>query len=151
MSQIVSSTTANAIAPASARSPSKIGAIGIVVAARNHATDIAQTIAGLFAANSRSGWHHRLWIVVVVDASIDNTAKIARQALGAFGQVLEISAQSRQVAYRVGAAAVIDHFRDVPRHSLLMVSSEASAPVECDWIYQQIKASRAPYGLASDF
>jgi glycosyltransferase involved in cell wall biosynthesis len=149
VSQNIGSATTVAKAPA--RSISKIEAIGIVIATRNHATDIATCIAGLFAANSRSGWHHSLWIVVVADASSDDTAKIARQALGAFGQVLEISAQSRQVAHRVGAAAVIDHFRDVPRHSLLLASRDATANVACDWIDQQIKASRTPFGLTSAY
>jgi hypothetical protein len=148
------STIASSKAPlakATARSPSEIEAIGIVIAARNHATDIARCVAGLFAANNHSGWHHSLWIVVVADGSTDENARMARQALGAFGEVLEISAQSRQVTHRIGAAAVIDHFRHIPRHSLLMTSSEATASVECDWIDQQIKASRSPYGLASEY
>jgi glycosyltransferase involved in cell wall biosynthesis len=145
VSQNISSATAIAKAPA--RSQSRIEAIGIVIATRNHATDIAKCIAGLFAANSHSGWHHSLWIVVVADASSDDTAKIARRALGAFGQVLEISAQSRQAAHRIGAAAVIDHFRDIPRHSLLMTGRDATATVACDWIDQQINSSRTPFGL----
>lgn len=129
------------------RSAPKIQAVGIVVPAHNHARTIAQCIAGIFAANSHSGWRNSLWIVVVADASTDDTAKIAREALGAFGQVLEICAHSRQVAHQVGAAAVIEHFRDVPRHTLLLMSTTATVELPRDRIDAQLKCSQTPIGL----
>jgi glycosyltransferase involved in cell wall biosynthesis len=121
----------------------------ILAACRNHADVIAKCITRLFAANSYSGWHNSIWIVVVADGSTDDTAKTARQALGAFGQVLEISAHSRQVANRLGAAAVIEHFRGVPPHSLLLTSRDATAELPRHWIDQQLKSSRSLIGLAS--
>jgi Glycosyl transferase family 2 len=127
----------------------KVQAIGIVIPVRNHARVIAECIAGLFAANSYCGWHQSLWIVVVADASTDDTAKIARQALGAFGQVLEISAHSRQAGHRLGAAAIMEHFRDLPRHSLLLKNRDATAELPRDWLDQQLKASQFPVGLTS--
>lgn len=141
------SSSALAVATAPTRSPSKIEAIGIVVPTSNNVSEIAQCVAGLFAAVGRSGWHHSVWIVVVADACTDDTAKIARRALRAFGQVLEISARSRQVAHRLGASAVIEHFRHVPRHSLLLISRDASSDVPLNWIDQQIDISRSPSAL----
>jgi hypothetical protein len=140
------------LAPASAAhtsalSPSNIQAIGIVILARNQAAAIAKCIAGLFAANSYTGWHHSLWIVVVADACTDETAKAARSALGAFGQVLEICARSAQAAHQLGASVVMEHFRHVPRHTLLLTSADAAAELPRDWIDAQLKCSQSPVGL----
>ena len=129
------------------RAPSKIQAVGIVIPAHNHAGTIAKFISSLFAANSHSGWRNSLWIVVVADACTDDTAKAARNALGAFGQVLEVSARSRQAAHQLGAATVMEHFRDVPRHTLLLISTEVTADLPRDWIDRQLKCSQSPMGL----
>jgi hypothetical protein len=148
----VSQNVAPARAPAhtSNSSPSRIQAVGIVIPAHNHAGTIAKCISSLFAANSQSGWHNSLWIVVVADACTDDTAKAAREALGAFGQVLEVSAQSRQAAHQIGATIVMEHFRDVPRHTLLLISTEATAELPRDWIDAQVKCSQSPMGLNTD-
>jgi hypothetical protein len=143
------------LAPASApaytpsRSPSKIRAVGIVIPAHNDAGTIAKCISCLFAANSHSGWRNSLWIVVVADACTDDTAKAARNALGAFGQVLEVSTRSPQAAHRLGAATVMEHFRDVPRHTLLLTSTDAAADLPRDWIDMQLQCSQSPMGLLS--
>jgi hypothetical protein len=149
----VQKNLAPAIAPAYAptRSPSKIQAVGIVISARNQSETIAQCIASIFAANSYSGWHNSLWIVVVADTSTDDTAKAAREALGAFGQVLEVCARSRQAANKLGANVVMDHFRDIPRHALLLTSTDAGANLPRDWIDTQLKCSQSPMGLASNY
>jgi hypothetical protein len=144
------------LAPASAPayiptgSPSKIQAVGIVIAAHNRAGTIAKCIASLFAANSQSGWHNSLWIVVVADACTDDTAKAAREALGAFGQVLEVCAHSQQAAHQLGATAVMEHFRDAPRHTLLLTSADATAELPRDWIDTQLTCSQSPMGLSRD-
>lgn len=143
------------LAPASAaartqvRSASKIQAVGIVILARNQSEASSKCIARIFAANSHSGWRNSLWIVVVADSCTDDTAKAARNALGAFGQVLEICAQSSQAAYQLGAAVVMDHFRQVPRHALLLTSTDAAAVLPRDWIDMQLQCSESPIGLAS--
>jgi hypothetical protein len=133
-----------------ARPPAKIQAVGIVIPTRNHASAIGKCIAGLFAANSCAGWRSSLWIVVVAHGSTDDTARIARQALGAFSQVLAISAHSRAAAYEVGADAVMDHFRDVPRHAVLLIGGDPTAQLPRDWIDKQLKGSQFPLGLASN-
>jgi hypothetical protein len=143
------------LAPASAaahtptRASSNIQAVGVVILARNQAQAIARCISGLFAANSYSGWHTSLWIVVVAGGCSDDTAKTARIALGAFGQVLEISARSADAAHRLGASVALEHFRTVPRHALLLTSAEASAELPRDWIDVQLRFSQSPIGLTS--
>ena len=133
------------------RSSSKIQAVGIVIPAHNHADTIAKSIANIFAANSYSGWRHSLWIVVVADACTDDTAKTAGEALGAFGQVLEISTSCSQTAHRIGASAVVEYFRDAPRHTLLLTSTDATAEVPRAWIDTQPQFSQSPIGLASNY
>jgi hypothetical protein len=132
------------------RPPSKIQAIGIVITARNHCETIAKCIHSLFASNSRAGWHNSLWIVVVADACTDDTAKLAREALGAFGQVLEVSARSQQAAHQIGSATVIEHFRDVARHTVLLMSTDATAELPRDWIEAQLQCAGSPVALALD-
>jgi glycosyltransferase involved in cell wall biosynthesis len=117
--------------------------------ARNHAETIAKCIASVFAANSYSGWRNSLWIVVVADSCTDDTAKAARNALGAFGQVLEVCACSQQTAHRIGSTAIAEHFRDVPRHTLFMTSTDATAELPHDWIATQLECAQSPTGLPS--
>jgi hypothetical protein len=147
----VSQSPAPASTPAytHTRSASKIQAVGIVVLARNQADAISKCIARIFAANSHCGWRNSLWIVVVADSCTDDTAKAARNALGAFGQVLEIGADSRQAAYQLGAAIVMEHFPEVPRHTLLLTSTDAAAELPRDWIDTQLRSSQSPKGLGS--
>jgi hypothetical protein len=142
---------ASAAAHTPARSASNIQAVGIVILARNQAEATAKCISSLFAANSYSGWHNSLWIVVVADACTDETAKAARIALGAFGQVLEICARSTQAAHQLGVNVVMEHFRDVPRHTLLLTSTDATAELPRDWIDLQLKCSQGPIGLTSNY
>jgi hypothetical protein len=133
----VPSNLAAAIAPGSTRvlrSPWKIQALGVVITARNQTDTVAQCIDSIFAANSYAGWRNSLWIVVVADACTDSTAKVARDTLGAFGQVLEITAGSIKAGHRIGERAALEHFQHVPRHTLLIASVEASRHVSLDWL-----------------
>lgn len=141
--------SAGAAARTQTRSASKIQAVGIVILARNQSEATSKCIASIFAANSRSGWRNSLWIVVVADSCSDDTAKAARNALGAFGQVLEICAHSPQAAYQLGAGVVMDHFREIPRHALLLASTDAAAELPRDWVEMRLQCSESPVGLAS--
>jgi hypothetical protein len=84
---------------------------------------------------------------VVADSCTDHTAKVAREALGAFGQVLEVSAGSWQAAHEIGAATVMEHFPDVPRHTFLLTSTDATADLPRDWIDAQLQSAQSPMGL----
>ena len=107
------------------RAPSRIEAVGIVIPARNESETIAKCISNIFAAHSHSGWRNSLWIVVVADACTDTTAKVARSAIGAFGEVLEIGARSLQTAHRIGASTVRDMYYD----AIALAQSSRSLPV----------------------
>ena len=87
---------------------------------------------------------------MVADACTDDTAKVARQALGAFGQVLEVCARSRQTAHRIGTTLLMEHFCDVPRHALLLASPDAATELGHDWIDLQLQGSQSPVGLATN-
>jgi hypothetical protein len=116
------------------RFASGMEAVGIVIPARNHAATISQCIRSIFAANSYSGWRNALWIVVVADACTDQTAKVARHTIGAFGEVLEVTARSLRTACRIGESTILEHFRHQPRHALLLASAHADTHVPRDWI-----------------
>ena len=137
----MSKNLARASGPAfgATRSPSKIRAVGIVIAARDQAATIPRCIAAIFAANSSSGWRNSLWIVVVADSCTDDTARAARDALGAFGQVLEVCACSAQAAHQIGAATLLEHFHGIPRHALLLTSADATVELPRDWIDIQLR------------
>jgi hypothetical protein len=141
VAQLLAPSDSQAYRPA-APAPSKIRAVGIVIAARDQSETIAKSILSIFAANSYSGWRNSLWIVVVADACTDATAKAARDAVGAFGEVLEVTARSLQTAHRIGASSVIEHFRDIPRHALLLASVDAGTELRCDWMSAKLQSSR---------
>jgi hypothetical protein len=126
--------------------PSLIEAVGVVIPARNQADTIAQCILSIFAANSYVGWRNSLWIVVVADACGDKTAKVARSAVGAFGQVLEVAVRSGGTARGIGASTVLEHFRRTPRHAILLADTDAHSCVSRDWIDVQLKRQKAGVG-----
>ena len=84
----------------------------------------------------------------MADACTDTTAKVARSAIGAFGEVLEIGARSLQMAHRIGASTVMEHFRRMPRHAVLLTSTCAADEVHRNWIdtliYQRLLATLDP-------
>jgi hypothetical protein len=139
--QLAAPTSALAYQPVP-RLASKIQAIGIVISAQDQSETIAKSILSIFAANSYSGWRNSLWIVVVADACKDDTARVARDVIGAFGEVLEVSARSPQTAHRIGASSVIDHFHDIPRHALLLASVEPGTELGRDWMDAKLQCSR---------
>ena len=123
--------------------PSVIEAVGVVIPGRDQADTIAQCILSIFAANRYIGWRNSLWIVVVADACRDRTVKVARDAVGAFGEVLEVAVQSSGTARGIGAGTVLEHFHHKPRHSILLTDTDADACVSRDWIDMQLKTIAA--------
>jgi hypothetical protein len=127
--------------------PSAIEAVGVVITARNQADTIAQCIRSIFAANSYTGWRNSLWIVVVANACRDKTAKAARDAVGAFGEVMEVAVESSETARGIGVSTVLEHFHHKPRHVILLANADADTCVRREWIDIQLK--RQPAGVGS--
>jgi cellulose synthase/poly-beta-1,6-N-acetylglucosamine synthase-like glycosyltransferase len=123
--------------------PSVIEAVGVVIPARNQADTIAQCIHSIFAANSYAGWRNSLWIVVMADTCRDKTVKVARDAVGAFGEVLEVAVRSSGTARGIGTNAVLEHFRQKPRHAILLANTDADTCVRRDWIDIQLQRLRS--------
>jgi Glycosyl transferase family 2 len=126
--------------------PSVIEAVGVVIPARNQADTIVQCIFSIFAANSYAGWRNSLWIVVVADSCRDKTVKVARDTVGAFGEVLEVAVQSSGTARGIGASAVLEHFHQKRRHAILLANTDADICVRRDWIDVQLKRQNAGAG-----
>src|SRR5260221_5742840 len=76
----------------------------------------------------------RVGIVFVADACTDQTAKVARQTVGAFGEVLEVTARSLRTARRIGESALLEHFRPHPQLDLLLASTHADTHMTRDWM-----------------
>ena len=125
---------------------SVIEAVGVVIPARNQADTIAQCILSIFAANSYAGWRNSLWIVVVADACRDKTVKVARDTVGAFGEVLEVAVQSSGTACGIGASTVFEHFHQKRRYAILLANTDADTCVRRDWIDIQLKRQNAGVG-----
>jgi hypothetical protein len=125
---------------------SVIEAVGVVIPARNQADTIAQCVLSIFAANSYAGWRNSLWIVVVADACRDRTVKVARDAVGAFGEVLEVAVHSSGTARGIGAGTVLEHFHHKLRHAILLANTDADTCVSRDWIDIQLKRQNAGVG-----
>jgi hypothetical protein len=119
---------------------SQIEALGIVMPVGNGVAAVSRSIQQIFAASGRSGWRKAIWLVVVADACTDDTARVARQLVGAFGEVLEVRARSADAARRVGAAAVFDHFDRKPRHAILLTYAHAGVDLPVDWIDDLLSA-----------
>lgn len=117
--------------------PSVIEAVGVVIPARDQAHAIAPCILSIFAANSYAGWRNSLWIVVVADACRDKTVKVARDAVGAFGEVLAVAVGSSGAARGIGVRAVLEHFHRKPRHAILLADADADRCVRRDWIHRR--------------
>jgi hypothetical protein len=102
-------------------------ALGVIIAARDSASTIAECIGRVFAAHHRVGWRASLWMVVVADSCKDDTARNARVAVGAFGEVLQVCARSLRASYSIGARLVADHFGDKQRRVVTLVCAAATS------------------------
>ena len=71
---------------------------------------------------------------MVSDACTYQTAKVARRTIGAFGEVLEVTARSLRTAHRIGESTLLDHFWHRPRHAVMLASADADNRVPRDWI-----------------
>ena len=131
--------------PSSPQSPVTIGALGVVMPVRNCERTIAQNIASIFAAHYYAGWPAALWIVVVAYNCTDQSSRVARDALGAFGQVLAIPGQSFLDSQRIGEAAACAHFYKKPDPLVLLTLTDQAEPVPRDWLRPRSTISDAKW------
>jgi len=108
--------------------------VGVVVPARNEESSIGQCIANVAKSCDASNRCGATWIVVVADRCDDRTAQFARQHLGARGEVLECALGSAGAARRLGAAAVLRHYRGLAASGIWLANTDADTFVPPDWI-----------------
>lgn len=111
----------------------------MVVPARNEEGSVAACVLSVRAALRRSGHPGR--IVVVADRCSDETALVARRALGPDGDVLLSSVGRAGAARGVGAAHVLAHAH-APR-STWLATTDADGTVPSDWLAVQLSHARA--------
>jgi cellulose synthase/poly-beta-1,6-N-acetylglucosamine synthase-like glycosyltransferase len=108
--------------------------IGVVIPACNEEATIEACIGSVLVAGKNHLRRGALWIVVVADSCSDRTASRARHAIGSCGQVIEAHVRSAGSARRLGAEAVITHFRQIDPGSLWLANTDADTCVCPDWI-----------------
>ena len=117
--------------------------VGVVVPAHDEAADIATCIQALRRALALATDVEESWIVVVADHCGDDTARRARLALGAAGEVVEIGAGNVGHARRIGAERALVRLRqsDPARTWLLTTDADTTAPT--GWVETQLRLATA--------
>jgi len=111
--------------------------VGVVVPAQNEESTIEKCIHTILISLERARVREA-WVVIVADDCTDETVAFARRALGRRGEVLEIQARSAGAARRMGAARVLEHFKDVESRHLWLANTDADTHVPADWIAVQL-------------
>lgn len=102
--------------------------VGVVIPAHDEADDIAAAVTSV-QRSLRRAMVTRSVIVVVADACSDDTARVARGALGRSGMVVEIDARCVGIARSVGANAALGLLDASPESTwLLGLDADSLAP-----------------------
>ena len=112
-------------------------AVGVVLPARNEAQSIAASVASVRAALGSCELLGS-WIVVACDGCTDDTTRIAREALGNTGEVIECDMGSAGAARGVGVEALSRHFKGIAQERLWIANKDADTRVPVDWIARQL-------------
>jgi cellulose synthase/poly-beta-1,6-N-acetylglucosamine synthase-like glycosyltransferase len=108
--------------------------VGVVIPARNEEQTIERCLSSVLNSCDLSVRCERVWIVVAADSCTDATVPIARRVLSRRGEIIECAVQSPGSARRLGALAVLDHFRDLdPRH-IWLANTDADTHVPKNWL-----------------
>ena len=113
--------------------------IGVIVPAQDEADTIERCIRSIRAAHAALGGRDQLWIVVAADSCSDGTAPLARAALEGSGEVIECRVRSAGAARRLGAAAVLAHFKDAPSSAIWLANTDADSHVPVDWLKRHLE------------
>lgn len=117
--------------------------VGVVVPAQNEQSTIERCIKSVMRSCDASPRCGDVWIVIVADRCTDRTIELARRELGARGEVIECSAGSPGTARRIGAAAVMQHFRAEHPSSIWLANTDADTRVPSDWIATHLQHADA--------
>lgn len=115
-------------------------ATGVVVPACNEADSIVACLDSVLGALDQGGLSQSdSWVTVVADSCRDATAHLARQTLEYRGSVIECSVASPGAARRLGAAAILAHFEQVPYSRVWIANTDADTCVASNWISRQLE------------
>jgi glycosyltransferase involved in cell wall biosynthesis len=124
--------------------------VGIVIPAQNEEATIERCIRSVLASCEASERCREAWMVLVADRCTDRTAEFARHALGfgspsgqPRGEVLVSTAGSPGTARRLGAAAVMTHFRARDPQRIWLANTDADTHVPLDWISTHLEHADA--------
>jgi cellulose synthase/poly-beta-1,6-N-acetylglucosamine synthase-like glycosyltransferase len=120
--------------------------VGVVVPAQNEAATIERCITSVLAAHDNCGVRTQLWMVVVADLCTDDTARLARRALGAHGEVVECASRSPGTARRLGVDSVLRHFSATPADRIWIANTDADTHVPPDWLQRHLEHADADAG-----
>jgi cellulose synthase/poly-beta-1,6-N-acetylglucosamine synthase-like glycosyltransferase len=108
--------------------------IGVVIPAQNEQQTIARAVQSAITAFEECANVAALWIVVVADACTDHTVAVAREAVHAYGEVIECQVHSAGTARQLGAKRVLHHFRDLALDRIWLANTDADTFVPPDWL-----------------
>ena len=109
-------------------------AVGVVIPARNEERTIERCLSSVLTSCDSSPRCDRVWVVVVADGCTDATVPIAHRALARRGQIVECTVQSPGGARRIGARAVLHHFKDVDPRRIWLANTDADTHVPGNWL-----------------
>lgn len=112
--------------------------VGVVIPAQNEEGTIAASVHAVRAALGRAPRIAKAWIVIACDSCTDDTPRNALAALDEAGEVIMCDVMSAGSARRLGVAAVLAHFRDVPASRIWLANTDADTCVVDDWLEQQL-------------
>jgi cellulose synthase/poly-beta-1,6-N-acetylglucosamine synthase-like glycosyltransferase len=108
--------------------------VGVVIPAQNEESSIERCLRNVLRSCEASDRCGKLWIVVVADRCTDQTLELARREIGSRGEAIESCAGSPGSARRLGAAAVMHHFRAEDPRLIWLANTDADSRVPSDWI-----------------
>jgi glycosyltransferase involved in cell wall biosynthesis len=108
--------------------------VGVVIPACNEEKTIDKCLRSILSSAAPCMRCGSFWVVVVADSCSDQTAQRARAALGLRGEVIDCTARSPGAARRIGARAVLEHFRAHDPKRIWLANTDADTYVPANWV-----------------